>query len=259
MAGRAVAILGFNGVMMALLHQGAGFQDIHRTAWTWALLVAALLALLASAVIALSAIALATVRMPPSRLVLRYLAPAGDRDHVIAELGRERFGHVEHPSSEDESSQAGCQPIPGQSPTTQIGGDEAWLNGHDPERHDSRLAVPTLIDGRPRLPCKLGAREARTSASRADRGYSNECITRRREHADESSQIACGCGGRHRHSIAMSALPGRSGKSPVTLRRAHRRPWRSPKASAAGPTCGNDRTNRRRPIGRMLTRWSGRR
>jgi hypothetical protein len=36
----------------------------------------------------------------------RRLALAGDSDHVTAELERERLRHVDHPSSEDESSQA---------------------------------------------------------------------------------------------------------------------------------------------------------
>lgn len=65
MAGRATAVLGFNGVMMALLLQGAGLRGIEPTAVTWVLFVSALTALLGSAVAALSALKLATVRMPP--------------------------------------------------------------------------------------------------------------------------------------------------------------------------------------------------
>ena len=45
----------------------------------------------------------------------RGLALAGDRDHVTAELQRERLRHDEHPSSEDESSQVRSQLNWGQS------------------------------------------------------------------------------------------------------------------------------------------------
>jgi hypothetical protein len=53
----------------------------------------------------------------PRDLRQRRLALTSDRDHVTTELRRERFRHAEHPSSEDESSQARSQPSWGQSLT----------------------------------------------------------------------------------------------------------------------------------------------
>src|SRR6185437_6119610 len=47
----------------------------------------------------------------------RRLALAGNSDHVTAELNRERLGHADHPSSEEQSSQARSQLSWGQSPS----------------------------------------------------------------------------------------------------------------------------------------------
>jgi hypothetical protein len=45
---RAVAVLGFVGVVLALLLQGAGLDDIKASGWTWTFLGASLLALVTS-------------------------------------------------------------------------------------------------------------------------------------------------------------------------------------------------------------------
>lgn len=49
---RAVAVLGFVGVVLALLLQGAGLNGIKATGWTWTFLGASLLSLLISGLLA---------------------------------------------------------------------------------------------------------------------------------------------------------------------------------------------------------------
>jgi MFS family permease len=62
-ATRAVAVLGFAGVMLALLVQGAGLDALHPTEWTWRLATAGAVLLLLAALFALFAISTKTVRM----------------------------------------------------------------------------------------------------------------------------------------------------------------------------------------------------
>lgn len=61
---RAVALLGFDGVVLTLLIQGAALHGIKASAWTWGFLTISLLALLGSALFALLAIAPQEVAVP---------------------------------------------------------------------------------------------------------------------------------------------------------------------------------------------------
>lgn len=61
---RAVALLGFVGVILALLLQGSGLKGIDPSRWTWALLVASVFALLISATFALRTISPQVTAMP---------------------------------------------------------------------------------------------------------------------------------------------------------------------------------------------------
>jgi hypothetical protein len=64
LASRAVAVLGFDGVIMALLLQGFGLKGLHATAWVWILLIATALLLLTSAGFAVATILPHKVAMP---------------------------------------------------------------------------------------------------------------------------------------------------------------------------------------------------
>jgi len=61
---RAVALLGFNGVILALLLQGAGLEGIEATDWTWAWLIMSVTALLVAAFLSLLTITPTEMRMP---------------------------------------------------------------------------------------------------------------------------------------------------------------------------------------------------
>ncbi len=61
---RAVALLGFNGVILALLLQGAGLDGIVATNWTWTWLVSSVVALLIAAILSLLTILPTEMRMP---------------------------------------------------------------------------------------------------------------------------------------------------------------------------------------------------
>ena len=61
---RAVALLGFVGVILALLLQGSGLKGIDPSRWTWTLLVTSVLALLFSAFFALRTISPKVTAMP---------------------------------------------------------------------------------------------------------------------------------------------------------------------------------------------------
>ena len=61
---RAVALLGFVGVILALLLQGSGLKGIDPSRWTWTFLVSAVLALLLSAFFALRTISPKITAMP---------------------------------------------------------------------------------------------------------------------------------------------------------------------------------------------------
>jgi hypothetical protein len=61
---RAVALLGFVGVILALLLQGSGLKGIDPSRWTWSLLVSSVLALLLSAFFALRTISPKLTAMP---------------------------------------------------------------------------------------------------------------------------------------------------------------------------------------------------
>ena len=68
---RAVAVLGFVGVILALLLQGAGLDDISASGWTWTFLGASLLALVTSGLFAVLTIAPQPIAVP-SVAQLRY-------------------------------------------------------------------------------------------------------------------------------------------------------------------------------------------
>lgn len=61
---RAVALLGFNGVILALLLQGAGLEGIVATNWTWTWLVMSVIALMAGALLSLLTITPTEMKMP---------------------------------------------------------------------------------------------------------------------------------------------------------------------------------------------------
>lgn len=61
---RAVALLGFNGVILALLLQGAGMEGIVATNWTWASLILSVGTLLVAAFLSLLTITPTEMRMP---------------------------------------------------------------------------------------------------------------------------------------------------------------------------------------------------
>jgi hypothetical protein len=61
---RAVALLGFNGVILALLLQGAGLEGIKATVWTWIWLGSSVTALLIAAVFSLLTITPTEMSMP---------------------------------------------------------------------------------------------------------------------------------------------------------------------------------------------------
>lgn len=61
---RAVALLGFNGVILALLLQGAGLEGVEASKWTWVWLVSSVTALLIAAVLSLLTITPTEMRMP---------------------------------------------------------------------------------------------------------------------------------------------------------------------------------------------------
>lgn len=61
---RAVGLLGFVGVILALLLQGSGLKGIDPSQWTWAFLVASVFALLISAIFALQTISPKVTAMP---------------------------------------------------------------------------------------------------------------------------------------------------------------------------------------------------
>lgn len=61
---RAVALLGFVGVILALLLQGSGLKGIDPSRWTWTFLVTSVLALLFSAFFALRTISPKVTAMP---------------------------------------------------------------------------------------------------------------------------------------------------------------------------------------------------
>ena len=68
---RAVALLGFVGVILALLLQGSGLKGIDPSRWTWTFLVSSVLALLLSASFALRTISPKTTAMPKVKPVAR--------------------------------------------------------------------------------------------------------------------------------------------------------------------------------------------
>lgn len=61
---RAVAVLGFDGVVLALLLQGAGLDGLKASWWTWIFLVASMLGLLLTGLFALLTIAAKPVAAP---------------------------------------------------------------------------------------------------------------------------------------------------------------------------------------------------
>lgn len=61
---RAVALLGFNGVILAVLLQGAGLEGIDASGWTWAWLAGTVALLFASALCSLLTILPAEMVMP---------------------------------------------------------------------------------------------------------------------------------------------------------------------------------------------------
>ncbi|WP_412903689.1 hypothetical protein [Aeromicrobium sp. 179-A 4D2 NHS] len=61
---RAVALLGFVGVVLALLLQGAGLDGVRASSWTWGFLAASLVALLLSGLFAVLTIAPQPIAVP---------------------------------------------------------------------------------------------------------------------------------------------------------------------------------------------------